>query len=253
MTNADYAPIITPINVTSLKMAEVIAPSDLEAGYEFDAIHDGFTFKAKVPKGGIKEGERFSVPYPSENLVVKEGVRGNWKDGLFSFWRFGIFHPSFCNALFCPQVLTAQVMNRMRLNWLGQETTDIERKSTFKKIVSIVVFYFFLRTITAPPPNRDEEEIYSNRIHFVIMLYNFNNLWFSLYSLYIIVCTRRAVRKRYEIQEENCIGCEDLACAFFCGCCTTAQLARQTTDYETHSAFCCTDNGLPQTFPVLVV
>jgi len=81
--------------------------------------------------------------------------------------------------------------------------------------------------------------------------------------LYIIVCTRRAVRKRYEIQEENCTGlvpcsidpglCEDLACAFFCGCCTTAQLARQTTDYETQTAFCCSDNGLPQTFPVLVV
>ena len=32
---------------------------------------------------------------------------------------------------------------------------------------------------------------------------------------------------------------------FWCSCCTVAQMARHTADYETYAARCCSDTGLP--------
>ena len=48
--------------VTKLHM-DVIAPATLPEGYAFEAEVDGQCFQVKVPKGGVKEGEIFSVSF----------------------------------------------------------------------------------------------------------------------------------------------------------------------------------------------
>lgn len=67
-----------------------------------------------------------------------------------------------------------------------------------------------------------------------------NVTWF-IFAVFVLMKLRRAVRRAYRISQ--CL-CEDLFCAVFCGCCTVAQLARQTADYNRHRAYCCTNTGL---------
>lgn len=49
-------------SATQLHM-DVIAPATLTEGYAFEAEVDGQCFHVKVPKGGVKEGEIFSVSF----------------------------------------------------------------------------------------------------------------------------------------------------------------------------------------------
>lgn len=64
------------------------------------------------------------------------------------------------------------------------------------------------------------------------------------YSLYILMQLRAAVRGRFGIST-GCLGrAEDLVCVCCCHCCVLSQMARQTVDYETEPAACCTTNGL---------
>merc|ERR1712038_1274812 len=67
--------------------------------------------------------------------------------------------------------------------------------------------------------------------------------------------TKRIVREQNEIPETRCVGCEDFCCAFWCGCCTVSQLARQTADYDVEDARFFTNDGLPpkKLAPAIVV
>lgn len=40
-------------------------------------------------------------------------------------------------------------------------------------------------------------------------------------------------------------------CAFWCTCCTIAQISRHTADYEHYPAFCCTESGLAENAPAI--
>jgi len=44
-------------------MVHVTAPSSLEGGYMFDAVYNGVVFPVTVPPGGVKAGQKFSVPF----------------------------------------------------------------------------------------------------------------------------------------------------------------------------------------------
>lgn len=210
------------------------------------------------------QGQQITTPFtPSTNngnnqttpIVDDEGTPlGGWKDGLFDCFKFGPFHPSFIYACCCPQVLMAQVMTRMRLDWLGETAPDEERKKTFKTVVYILFVYWIIGGLLPDPVIYEQNGHTIVKSHpFLSMLKNALNLAFGIYTLVALTRTRKAVRERYEIPERHAVGCEDLCCSFWCGCCTVSQLARQTINYETHEARWFTDTGLDPQYPVMVV
>jgi len=67
-------------------------------------LHALFSFDQQ-PEGGVKEGDTFLAPLPAD---MADGPRikaptGQWKDGLFNCFGYGILHPSLCCSLWCTQ------------------------------------------------------------------------------------------------------------------------------------------------------
>lgn len=150
------------------------------------------------------------------------------------------------NLLLCHSVLMGQVMQRMQLTWLGEPGPLIRTKNSFKVVLVLVISYF----------------VYSLALAFATLPYSVDNvpgylstlkligsILFSLWALYSLCRTRESIRARYSITEQRCAGCEDLCCALWCSCCTVAQLARHTGEYETYPATCCTQTGQPAGTP----
>jgi Cys-rich protein (TIGR01571 family) len=225
-TKANYSSIeATAEPIESGTMVDVDAPDDLPEGYTFQAIWDGVTFPVTVPPGGVTKGQTLSVPFnPSAR-----GPGGGWNDDLFACTRFGIFHPSCLNACCCPLILIGQLLTRLGLNWKGKPATPEEMKQT----TSIMIVCFIVYTIV------------------IICFGESTGSWTSLlqlvYGVYILVMLmrlRKLIRTKYQIPEHRCIGCEDLCCAFWCGCCTISQLARQTADYDVEDATFFTSTGV---------
>lgn len=185
---------------------------------------------------------------------------GSWKDGLCDCCKFGLCHPSLWNACCFPQILMAQVLTRHKLNMFANEAPEAEWRMTFKRILILVVCYFICTSIFSCPGDGvdiDEEgNVIVNKADcpaWKKSLSNVASTAFFLYTLIVLMKTRAAVRARYQIPEKNCVGMEDCCCAFWCGCCTVAQLARQTTDYDQKRAVCCSDNGLPPALTQAVI
>jgi Cys-rich protein (TIGR01571 family) len=265
---------------------DVIAPSSLREGYTFDAVHQGQVFTVRVPKGGVKAGQTFSVPFvpivddddediiiyaqavpvPSEAtpIVVTTSTTtttaatrgtpsdsggtllGQWKDGLCDCCAPGCCHPSLCNAICFPQILMGQVLTRMQLTWCADRArSQAQYKWTFHMLLWLTASYWLVWFFF----HCDEEGDHGHgpnchgwRHHVLGVT---KCVWF-LYTLIVMTKLRKAVRNKYKIPQTTCQGCEDCCCVFFCSCCTIAQLARQTADYERQRAYCCTETGLAE-------
>jgi Cys-rich protein (TIGR01571 family) len=134
-------------------------------------------------------------------------------------------------------------MTRLKMNWLAKDAPEGEWRNTFRTMIYITLAYIFLNLILSPADPDD----YS-------VLYNILVFVYSVFMIYLVTKVRREVRRRHEIPEERCIGCEDVVCAAFCGCCTVSQLARQTADYDLDEGQFMTSDGLSHTIaPVLNV
>lgn len=261
----------TPI-ATATPMVEVKAPATLSAGYTFNSsLPDGRIFKIQVPVGGVTAGQRFSVPLPTElssstplvgedDTALGGGPKYHWKDALCGCFNYGICHPSLWNAMFCPLILMAQVATRMKLNWLGSPAEGDLWRNTFKIVVSIVVLYYVISGILGPfKPDYEYDEKTGEMVQvgpdaplWVPIINNIVGMSFGVYSLIVMIKVRRSVRQRYEIEAETCCGdTEDCCCVFFCNCCTVAQMARHTADYDQRRALCCTNTGMPDPPPEL--
>ena len=48
-------------------MMEVVAPATLSEGYTFDVDIEGTTTSVTVPKGGVEEGQSFTIPMPPQH------------------------------------------------------------------------------------------------------------------------------------------------------------------------------------------
>ena len=185
---------------------------------------------------------------------------GRWKDGLCDCWKFGVCHPSFMYACCIPQILMAQVLTRLKMNLWGEPAPENEYKVTFRRMWMLVLLFWVVSNILSPPgPEFEAHEHGTVQVTHPHCpwwqrgLYNMVTTLFYLYSLLLLVRLRNEVRRRDEIPERNCIGMEDCCCAFWCGCCTVAQIARQTADYDQRRAVCCSPTGLPVTTPVMIV
>ena len=185
---------------------------------------------------------------------------GHWKDDLFDCCKFGVFHPSFMWACCVPQILMAQVLTRLKMNLWAEPAPENEYKVTFRRMLILVRLYWIISGILAPPGpefeaqedgtmkvTRTDSSLWQRCVHNLIIS------MFSLYSLILLIKLRIAVRRRGAIPEKYCAGMEDCCCAFWCGCCTVAQIARQTADFDERRALCCSPTGLPVMTPVIIV
>ena len=175
-------------------------------------------------------------------------INGQWRDGLCDCLRLGLCHASVLNAMFCPLILLGQVMTRMKLNWLVQHSQQSEWERTFRTLIYILVAIIVFNLLFGPPPPVATPDGYITIIETwplsIVTLSNIVNFAFYAFCLVLTWRLRAMVRSKYSIPEAHCLGCEDLCCSFWCGCCTLAQMARQTVDYDLEQAACCTNDGL---------
>lgn len=143
----------------------------------------------------------------------------------------------------------AQIMMRMQFTWIGEPGPLVSTKNTFK-IICVMVFSYI---------------VYSTALEIASWPYDMNTVptfipiaravgsfMFSVWGLYALCKTRENIRARYSIPEQQCKGCEDCCCSFFCTCCTVAQMARHTGEYETHKSTFFTQTGHPKGTPLVV-
>lgn len=261
--------LITPVDntITSVSTAiptvEVISPATLPEGYKFDAQMGETALTVTVPKGGVEEGQKFSVPLPDGTTAMNESFLqprinvpvGHWKDGFFSCFRHGFCHPMLCNALVCPLIGNAQVMTRLKLKLNVKPGNDIETQKTFFLVLYIVVTFFVLDRILI----FSEISLLSQNGSFtpgstvIASIRNIIELSYLVYQVYTIMMTRKYLRSKYAIRPMYCSEqTEDFCCALCCSCLTVAQMGRHTTDYDTYHSTCCTKTGLPDHIPAIL-
>jgi Cys-rich protein (TIGR01571 family) len=183
----------------------------------------------------VTEGTPFIL-----NNAIRESNVGAWKDGLFDCCRLGPCHPTLLHSVFCPQILMAQGLTRLKLNWLGERAPDHEWKRTFVNVCWIVAFYWILTTLLSPY-NGNEAAPW-----FQWTFYRLIGWAFTIYTWVVLTRLRRSVRLVFEIPVRyKYLGqLEDFCIAFWCGCCAVSQMARQTCDYDEHSGACFSVTGV---------
>ena len=85
---------------------EVVAPATLSEGYSFDVEIEGQTVTIQVPKGGVEEGQKFTMAMPvTASLEVglpRVNVPvGQWRDGLCDCCKYGLCHNALWTSTFC--------------------------------------------------------------------------------------------------------------------------------------------------------
>lgn len=137
----------------------------------------------------------------------------------------------------------------MKLNWCADEGPPFMCSAgPFKILLAItIVFQVVYQTLSTIWYSSHRDSTYDYQADDKDVIY-YLSTWtsraFLIFSIYLIAKTRKHVRKRYDIRETQCNGCEDICCASFCGCCVIGQLARHTTDYEVYPGTCCSDTGV---------
>jgi len=214
-----------------------------------------YFFPPVQPEGGVEEGQIFLTPLPDNYVGARLAApTGRWKDGLCDFFGTknspaGVCHPSLWCSLCCAPIAMAQVISRMQLTWCGQPGSFYSTSRSFMVIIMLVAAFFVYSTaleLAALPYTMETTPLYMTILRLA------GNLIFSVWSLYALCRTRQNVRARYQIPEKHCKGCEDFCCAFWCGCCVTAQMMRHTGEYENYPAVCCSKTGHPPGTPLVV-
>mmetsp|Transcript_12757 Transcript_12757/g.18758 ORF Transcript_12757/g.18758 Transcript_12757/m.18758 type:complete len:264 (-) Transcript_12757:204-995(-) len=232
----------------------VIAPSDLPQGYQFMAeTTNGQQYLVQVPPGGVKAGQEFTASVSDNNNISSSGIVRKWKDGLCSCFSYGLCHAHLCLTCICSPIALAQLMTRVRLTWLGEPGSVNQVARTFKIVSLLFITVLLLDQILAliiisiyPEMIQDPDNAVAP-IGAIIMQF-FRETLQVLFAVYLLVTTcrtRKVVREQFNIPEKKCKGCEDCCCAFWCQCCVTMQMMRQTADYAAVDATCCTETGLP--------
>jgi len=201
-------------------MMRVTAPSNLPPGYTFDAqVGDtNDLMSVTVPEGGVKSGDVFLVPRPEgDKTKLLRAPTGRWKDGLCDCCVDGACNATICCAFFCTQIAMGQVMQRMRLTWLGVPGDTESTRNTFNIVATIVVAYIiFINSldiyIESFLVNNDANDLSL----IVLYAHDFGLLLFMFWSIFALCRTRRSVRETYSIPGTDC---EDCLHSTFCSCC----------------------------------
>jgi Cys-rich protein (TIGR01571 family) len=249
----------SPYTTEARPYLQVVSPATLPEGYTFEAQANGQAITVTVPMGGIEEGQKFDVPVPPGSNINSgarpSGSIGHWKDDLIACCGLGCCHPTLWMAWCCPMILLGQIMTRLKLTWTAQpDGSRAQTASTFRILCCLWMLWLGLRflpnymTIEFLDENGDLDA--KGGVLFLI----FSSLVMALSILFfVLVCkTRRHIREKYQIPEQQCHGCEDCCCTYWCSCCTIAQMARHTGDYAAYGSRCCSETGLPPSHPSIV-
>jgi len=209
-----------------------------------------------------KETEAYIVTEATPIIAESPSKGGRWKSGLCSCFQHGICHPALCCACFFPTVLYAQLLTRMKMTWLGEPTSASEEyKKTFSIVLGIAIANILVQTFigcslsdVVVTDDGEFTEVQNDECDpWNSIVGDICNVLFGVYVLVIMIRLRMAIRKKYNIREENCKGCEDFCCVFFCGCLSAVQMADQTTDYERLPGMCFSVTGLPPSTEVRTI
>ena len=294
MTLQPTAPTKIDENVIPLTLKDtsqlvpVAAPADLEAGYTFDASHNGKIFRVTVPEGGVKMGDHIMVSMPenSDNSVpvaspvvqdmaipgflavtYEEGMTrdpfvadplaagpiGHWREGFCDCCRHGCAEPTCCLAFWCNGMALGQVMTRLKLNVVARPTTCCAK--TFAIVSALWFMYLVINLVayalTMPALSTMYYDYYTTESGLSISTLSIfiAAALLSIYFICIGTATRRRMRKAFKIAG-SCFG--DCCAFFWCSCCTVTQMARHTHDNRVHKSSCCSKNGLMTGAPDIV-
>jgi len=140
-------------------------------------------------------------------------------------------------------------MTRMHLTWLGEPGPRVATQNTFRVVLILLLSYTVYSMALRYASNGFGEGNVPTYI--IVMELVGVSLW-GIWTVYSLCRTRQSIREQYSIPEERCHGCEDLCCTFICTCCSLAQMARHTGEYEAYSGQFCTETGLPGNAPYTV-
>ena len=249
----------TTIMDDNTTLIRVIAPATLKEGYSFDVMVNDEPFTVYVPKGGVKEGQEFMVPYAPNVCKNKEddeeeqqtlpiGESNSQEDdhdelgAPYGRWRRSVF--SCCDVLTqatfwmgwcCTPVLIAQLLTRLRLTWQGYAASKEESALSFNRIVLSMIFILGLAQIPV-----------------------LGGFLIAAYYIVVLVIigsnVRRSVRNKYRIPPTiklPIVGdrLDDGCCMLWCSCCSAIQMARHTHDDKDYPGFGCTTTGLEVSAP----
>ncbi|KAL7441455.1 hypothetical protein ACHAXM_011502 [Skeletonema potamos] len=256
-TSYEEAPFAEEVITTIPVKVHIVAPSTLPEGYVFDAevgpSGHKRTVTVEVPPGGVVEGQIFLAALPpdfGDNLPQVNIPTGRWKDGLFDVFNEGFFHPSLWCAFCFTQVGMGQLMQRLRLNWLGQAGDDESARISFKVVLCLVVCY---TVFTICLEIAEAANYYYNIPAYIPVLKFIGGLLFTIYSIISLMRVRESVRAKYSIPENTRFaGCEDVVYSACCSCCVVAQIARHTGEYETYKGSFCSETGMVAGTPQIV-
>ncbi|CAB9507347.1 expressed unknown protein [Seminavis robusta] len=228
-------------------MVSVTAPSDLMEGYQFDAQMNGRNFKVTVPPGGVRAGQQFQVPAPTEadfqrfskGAVNKPSANGTGAPvGQFRNDMCSCFETCPCPTLMglcCMGILAGQVLQRLKLGPCG---TPGDYENTCVIMTAIFVVFAVLTGILFA----------STSIGYYIYMV------FNVYMIVALTCARKHMRERYNIPGAMCgDSClDDCCCAYWCGCCTVIQMHRHTHDEKQYPYEISSKTGLAANAPEIV-
>jgi Cys-rich protein (TIGR01571 family) len=255
-------------STSTTRTVELVAPANLPKGYQFVAEVDGDEYLVQVPQYGVYKGQRFNAPIVREGssrLRAQPGHQiptGAWRNGLFSCFAQGVLHPVWCLACWCSPLLLGQVMTRLNLNAAGEAATAKEPRSwsTFGVLASIFAAHFVLiETLLSAIVMiqiHEREAGYHAVPAWAYLLLAVRAICRTTLVVYFFVLsfrTRQVVRERYELPVVACgnATCEDCLVSVACHCCSIAQMARHTADYQTYDAKCCSATGLSDYAPAV--
>jgi Cys-rich protein (TIGR01571 family) len=208
-------------------MIRVVAPSNLPEDYKLDIeTTEGQIITVTIPLGGVKENEIFLVAKPDayEGEELLDAPRGHWKDGLFDCFKYGFCHSHLWFALLCRECALGQIMQRMRLDWLGNMTMN--SNYTFRTVCIITICFVIYKTSLDMyiAFHIDDHGYYDYNDIQNVYLYarNVVSVLFTVWLTVSLYKTRKNVRKQFSIPEDKRYrGWEDCLCSTFCSFCTS--------------------------------
>lgn len=155
-------------------------------------------------------------------------------------------------SYYCLPCMLGQILTRMKLTAFGSPATPQSwRPYSVLQVVGIAflginLFTLYFVSLAVGKEDNDDGALLG---WFAFVNYVVPFL-LGIYLLIVIIRTRQHIRETYGIPQQCCGGMEDCCCAYWCGFCTVAQMARHTADYRTyHATWCCSDTGLGENAP----
>jgi len=180
-----------------------------------------------------------------------EESEGKWKSGLCDCFKYGCCHKPTLTGWCCFPLLLAQLLTRMKMTWLGEQTTTADQYMyTFRNVLLVGFADYVLNSIFACTPDHPDEVdgeivmVPGDCVNWQANLLDWVDFFFWAYTFTCLVRLRVAIRTKYNIPEENCQGCEDEVCICCCPCLSAIQMADQTADYASEKAYFFTTTGL---------